>query len=99
MVGEGVDCGWTSGGGSVGGAVGAGGLVSTVAWQDSGAGRGEEFLSVGFVVVLLTLVGPFIITLRCFARPLVTPVGKRGGGEIDFCEMVSARSTVRLLRV
>ena len=88
-----------SGGGGVGGAVGVEGLVLTEAWQDVSAGRGEEFSAVGFVAVMLTLVGPFIITLGFFARPLVTPVGKRGGGEIDFCDMVSGRSTVRLLRV
>ena len=50
-------------------------------------------------MVVLTLVGPLIITLGFFARPLMTPVGERGGGEMDCSEMVSARSTVRLVRV
>ena len=52
-------------------------------------GEGGDFWSVGFVVVVLTLVGPFIIALRFFARPLVTPRGKRGGGEMDSGEMES----------
>ena len=60
----------------------------------------DEFISVGFfVVVVLTLVGRFIIALRFFARPLVTPMGERGGGKMDFGEMESTRSTMRLVRV
>ena len=50
-------------------------------------------------MVVLTLVGPFIIALRFFARPLVTPMGERGGGKMDFGEMESTRSTMRLVRV
>ena len=54
-------------------------------------GEGGDFWSVGFVVVVLTLVGPFSIALRFFARPQVTPM-REGGGE-------STRSTMRLVRV
>ena len=83
----------------MGGTVGAKGVVFTVTRQGGSGGRGEEFLSVGFGMVVLTLACPFIITLVFFARSLETPVGKRGGGEIGSCEMVSVKSTVRLVRM
>ena len=77
--------------------------MSTVTWQKGCGGRGEEFFSVGFEVKL-TLMSPFIITLSffsfCFfARPLVAPVRKRGGGEMDSGEMESMWSTMILVRV
>ena len=83
----------------MGGTVGAGGVVSAVTWQGGSGGRGEEFLSVGLGLVVLTLACPFIITLVFLARSLETPVGKRGGGEIGSCEMVSVESTERLVRM
>ena len=76
--------------------------MSTVTWQEGCGGRGEEFFSVGFGV-MSTLVSPFISALSffcCFfARPLVTPRGKRGGGEMDSGEMESMWSTMMLVHV
>ena len=62
------------GGGSGGRRVGVNSDLVRRLWGEAG-----DFWSVGFVVVVLTLVGPFIIALRFFARPLVTPMREGGG--------------------